>query len=71
MIVFGHVIAVLLKAWYHEPEEKFTHLKALWNVANIVSPHATRIKSIYDRKRPELNPDITFAFARLLQKNGW
>ncbi|KAI4234364.1 MAG: hypothetical protein LQ349_003855 [Xanthoria aureola] len=70
-LVFGHVVELLLNSWYHEPEEKFTHLKALWDVANLVSPHATHIKSVYDRSGPDLDPDITFAFARLLQKNGW
>ncbi|KAI4093626.1 MAG: hypothetical protein LQ339_007635 [Xanthoria mediterranea] len=40
-LVFGHVVELLLNSWYHEPEEKFTHLKALWDIANLVSPHAT------------------------------
>ncbi|KAI4277995.1 MAG: hypothetical protein L6R38_005343, partial [Xanthoria sp. 2 TBL-2021] len=70
-LVFGHVIELLLKAWYHEPGEKFTHLRALWDIANLVSPHATYVKSISDRRGPDLDPDITSAFARLLQKNGW
>ncbi len=69
-LAFGHVVELLLNSWYHEPEEKFTHLKVLWDVANVVSPHATHIKSVYDRSGPNLDPDITFAFARLLQKNG-
>ena len=70
-MVFGLIVELLLKAWYHEPEEKFTHVKALWDVAKVVSPHETHVRDIFERQRLQLEPENNFEFARLLQKNGW
>ena len=69
--VFGFVIILLLNAWKHDPEEKFTHVNALWDVARLVSQHVVHMKEIFEQHRPSLGPDALFGFARLLQKNGW
>ena len=69
--VFCLAVQMLLRAWYHDPEEKFTHLNALWDTAKLVSPHATHMTLVFKLQRPYLDPEDRFAFARLLQKNGW
>ena len=69
--VFGFVLILLLNAWKHDPEEKFTHVNALWDVARLVSQHVVHMKVMFEQRRPSLGPDALFGFARLLQKNGW
>ena len=69
--VFNLVVGLLLNAWYHDPEEKFTHVNSLWELAKSISPHATYVHALYEQYQLQLDPDEAFAFARLLQKNGW
>ncbi len=69
--VFSSTTETLLEAWPHDPEEKFTHMNSLWDVARLVSPHVTQMKIIYEQKKPKIKPPASFAFARLLQKHGW
>ena len=70
-VVFGFVLRLLLNAWNHNPDEKFAHVRALWDVATLVSRHVSHMKLMFERRRPSLGPDALFSFARLLQKNGW
>ncbi|KAH8591407.1 P-loop containing nucleoside triphosphate hydrolase protein, partial [Bisporella sp. PMI_857] len=72
-MVYTYAVRLLLEAWIHDPEEKFTHLKALWDTAKIVSPHAYRLMELYQSEQWELKlpADIECGLARLLQKSGW
>ena len=69
--VFSLVVESLLKAWDNDPEERFTDQEALWDVVKLISPHVTHITAVFCREGLVLNSDTSFAFARLLQENGW
>ncbi|KAF4633455.1 hypothetical protein G7Y89_g4662 [Cudoniella acicularis] len=71
--IFTYTVKMLLQAWKQDPEEKFTHLKGLWDISKRVSPHVNRLMRIYKSGKEAWNLSIEaqIDFARLLQKSGW
>lgn len=63
---------MILELWQHEPEEKFTHLRRLWNIASVGSGQVFRLHLIYQKSpEMELEHSALVKFARLNQKTGW
>ena len=71
--VFGFVEEMLLNAWQIDSEEKLAHLKALWDIAKLVSPHVIALRAVFNDQIEGLgmNQSSITGFSRLLQKADW